>query len=571
MGHPGSPRRQLPVVLFWLCTVLSLSMTKALKHNFVAKNMEGSLLGPLGFPFGFTDTGCFNLTVYDFELSFGVHEEVSEPASEQASAPEVDDVYDDDDDNSIRQLKTRTTTGSSSFWQRIEAVGFLLRRFKDEAEFNHYMSWLAADESRCVLTPFINDDDIFGNDDNNEYNDGDGIIVDRASESGIFLNMKPTRMHAPNVAKAAYEFKKGEEGLYFLIYQICPRPNEDVHSRFELDFHFSNLDVMGNETYLSAGEMPLPHMFFYFSLVYAICLYLWVSNIRLIGQGNSGRWNDSHGESPAVVYPIHHLMTILLSLKFLSLFFESIRYHFLRVTGHAYFWSGIYYTFAFLKGTFLFTVILLLGSGWSFVKPFLGDRERKMACAILGLQVVNNIAIIVLTHKTEGERAYESWTAILHMVDILCCCAVLIPIVWQVNTLEKSLEQGGDHQNMDGEMIDMQDDLRLPEDEFEEAPPRITDSRLASKLKLFRSFYLLVVGYIYMTRIVVYLFASMLDYRHTWLRHFVIETVTLAFYVTVGMQFRPMSENPYLTIHQSETVILHGKELELSKRSKLKD
>jgi hypothetical protein len=118
----------------------------------------------------------------------------------------------------------------------------------------------------------------------------------------------------------------------------------------------------------------------------------------------------------------------------------------------------------------------------------------------------------------------------------------------------------------------MQDDLRLPEDEFEEARPKIADSRLASKLKLFRSFYLLVVGYIYMTRIVVYLFATMLDYRHTWMRHFVIELVTLAFYVTVGMQFRPMSENPYLTIHQTETVTLVGKEVELSsKPSKFKD
>lgn len=578
MGQQGSYRTLLPAVLFWLSILISLPMTTSLKHNFVAKHMEGSLLGPLGFPFGFTDTGSYNLTVYDFELSFGVHDEVPEPEPEPE--PEVDSGFDADDDNingdddeiRRRQLKTKTT-GRASFWQRIDAVGFLLRRFNDEAEFNHYMTWLAANESRCALAPFItNDDDVFGTDDNDEYNDGDGVIVDSASQAGIFLNMKPTRRHAPNIAKVAYEFKKGEEGLYFLIYQICPRPNEDVHSRFELDFHFSNLDVMGNESYLSAGEMPLPHMFFYFSLVYAICLYLWVSNIRLIGQGNSGRWNDNRGEGQAVVYPIHHLMTILLTLKFLSLFFESIRYHFLRVTGHAYFWSGIYYTFAFLKGTFLFTVILLLGSGWSFVKPFLGDRERKMACAVLALQVVNNIAIIVLTQKTEGERAYNSWTAILHMVDILCCCAVLIPIVWQVNSLEKSLELVDDHHNIDGEMVDLQDDLRLPEDEFEEARPKITDSRLASKLKLFRSFYLLVVGYIYMTRIVVYLFATMLDYRHTWMRHFVIETVTLAFYVTVGIQFRPMSENPYLTIHQTETLTLDGKELELpSKPSKFKN
>lgn len=560
----------------------SLSATNALKHNYVAKDMHRSLVGPLGFPFGFADTGSYNLTVYDFELSIGEHKDGYHDHEED----------EDDDDFRLHHRRKIVNKNSNAALNDVQGVGFLLKRFKDEADFNHYMNWLAANETRCALTPFLqgdDDEDLFGGgggfnddfEDDRYYEfDGDGEIVDSAADSGIFLNMKPTSRHAPHTASVYYEFKKGEEGLYFLLYQICPKPSGDIHSRFELDFHFSNLDVLGNESYLSAGEMVLPHMFFYFSLIYAICLYLWVSNIRLISKGEPGHWDDNlGGEHQAVVYPIHHLMTALLTLKFLALFFESIRYHFLRVTGHAYFWSGVYYTFAFLKGTFLFTVILLLGSGWSFVKPFLGDREKNMACAILGLQVINNIAIVVLTQKTEGERSFDRWTGILHMVDILCCCAVLIPIVWQVNALEKNLEQSGNHNDsgMDDEIIDLQqDDLRLPEDEFEEAPPSMVygDSRLASKLRLFRSFYLLVVGYIYVTRIVVYLFATMLDYRHTWLRHFVIEGVTLAFYVTVGMQFRPMCENPYLTVQQQQAgANTHtSREVELPvKSSKLKD
>ena len=542
--------------------------------------MHHTLVGPLGFPFGFTETGSFNLTVYDFQLTLGSHDEEVRL----------------DDDADFRHGRSLTLSS-------IDGVGFLLKRFKDEAEFNHYMNKLRANETRCAFEPFLRTDDdypgVFGEMDDDVYaeRDGDGEVIDSAAESGIFLNMKPASRHAPHTATVYYDFHRGEEGLYFLLYQICfstesssqqqqQQQQHDLHSKFELDFHFSNLDALGNESFLSAGEMILPHMFFYFSLIYAICLYLWVSNIRLIGEGFPGHWNDNlagsdhhhhhhhhHHHQQAVVYPIHHLMTVLLTLKFLALVFESIRYHFLRVTGHAYVWSGIYYTFAFMKGTFLFTVILLLGSGWSFVKPFLGEREKTMACAILGLQVINNIAIVVLTQKTEGEKAFAGWTAILHMVDILCCCAVLIPIVWQVNTLEKNLEQSGNHNDEDAETIDLQEDLRVPEDEFEEAPPAYGDSRLASKLRLFRSFYLLVVGYIYLTRIVVYLFATMLDYRHTWLRHFVIELVTLAFYVTVGMQFRPMSENPYLTIEQSpESMSNNGREVELPvKSNKMKD
>jgi hypothetical protein len=54
-----------------------------------------------------------------------------------------------------------------------------------------------------------------------------------------------------------------------------------------------------------------------------------------------------------------------------------------------------------------------------------------------------------------------------------------------------------------------------------------------------------VIAYIYSTRILVYLFASLLDYRHLWVRYFVIEIVTLWFYVSVGLMFRPMSEANY--------------------------
>ena len=101
--------------------------------------------------------------------------------------------------------------------------------------------------------------------------------------------------------------------------------------------------------------------------------------------------------------------------------------------------SFIYYGLTFVKGTFLFTVILLLGSGWSFFKPFLTPKERRVIYFVFILQIIDNIAVVVLTHETLGERLYSDWSAILHLVDIISCCAILIPIVWQVNSLEQSL------------------------------------------------------------------------------------------------------------------------------------
>lgn len=93
-----------------------------------------------------------------------------------------------------------------------------------------------------------------------------------------------------------------------------------------------------------------------------------------------------------------------------------------------------------------------------------------------------------------------------------------------------------------------------------------TNSRTLSRLKLFRSFYILVVSYIYFTRVVVYLFATILSYRITWLRHFTTEIGTLAFYVVVGYQFRPECENPYMVLLKKDDEVLEEENVELVER-----
>lgn len=649
---------------------------ESLKHSYYTKRDERSLIGPLGFPFGFLETGRYNLTVFDFQLSVPKKRHIHDPHSRFLIGGG------DIDTTSIQSdIETPSSVMLSQVLDNIKGVGFLLKQFEDEVSFNQYMAQLQADPTRCVFQKYINlkeedndfvneygiyDDDFvyhdYGSDDYsggyygepwmNDYDDGfdyddrdyddefeeDGMrrrrvlskqrqqqqqskhghrernlsdegeeeegygeVID-AVEDGIYLDMMPRSHWRPHHPSVAYNFEPGQAGLYFLIYQVCYKDISpttaflDIHSRFELDFHFSNVDMFGRESFLSSGEMILPLLFFCFFLMYAICLYLWISNIRLIKDGKSGYFDV--GDLPAssaltisgnkfiattpTIYPIHYLMGFLLVLKTLSLLFESIRFHYLRVIGHALFFSAVYYTFAFLKGITLFTVIVLIGSGWSFVKPFISDREKKMILGVLILQVLNNIAIVVLTQETEGENSFDRWTAILHLVDILCCCAVLIPIVWQVNQLEKNMEQNDkrdEHEGDDEEREEEEgsflnnnrfdnDDECIPEDELDEisidennasncqngADKQTgggpSDARMASKLKLFRSFYILVIAYIYMTRIVIYLFAATLNYKHTWIRVFVLELTTILFYSTVGYLFRPMNENPYLHLRK---------------------
>jgi len=219
------------------------------------------------------------------------------------------------------------------------------------------------------------------------------------------------------------------------------------------------------------------------------------------------------------VYAIHHLMSLVLILKTASMVFESIRYHFIRVNGQAAVWSFMYYITVLLGSALLFTVLLLLGSGWSFFKSVLRPREKTIILVVLVFQVLDNIALIFLNVETRGERFYNDWSTILHLFDILCCCAVLVPIVWQINVLEKDAEAEG---NESGEA-----------------------THTLAKVQLFRSFYLLTVGYIYFTRLAVYLFATQLSYEHTWMQYCFTELGTIIFFIAIGARFKPVSAQFY--------------------------
>jgi len=74
-------------------------------------------------------------------------------------------------------------------------------------------------------------------------------------------------------------------------------------------------------------------------------------------------------------------------LHFLCVCVCAVRYHFLAATGSADGWSAVFYVVTFLKSLLLFTVILLIGTGWSLVKPYLNDREKQVVLIVLVLQV----------------------------------------------------------------------------------------------------------------------------------------------------------------------------------------
>lgn len=62
-----------------------------------------------------------------------------------------------------------------------------------------------------------------------------------------------------------------------------------------------------------------------------------------------------------------------------------------------------------LKGTMMFVVIALIGTGWAFIKPFLGEKDKNIFLVVIPLQILANIAIIVLEETAPGSQGWFTW------------------------------------------------------------------------------------------------------------------------------------------------------------------
>ena len=137
-------------------------------------------------------------------------------------------------------------------------------------------------------------------------------------------------------------------------------------------------------------------------------------------------------------------------------------------------------------------------------------------------QIVANVATIIIEETDEWNPEQQIWERLLFLIDFLCCAAILLPVVWSIRHLQEASQ---------------------------------TDGKAAmnlSKLKLFRHFYIMVVCYIYFTRIIVYLLRITTPFQYEWLDDMFREMATYVFFVVTGYKFRPAVNNPYLLLADDE-------------------
>ncbi|XP_056265820.1 protein GPR108-like [Pseudoliparis swirei] len=295
------------------------------------------------------------------------------------------------------------------------------------------------------------------------------------------------------------------EGLYSLKFHYCHNRVPGIKIPYSLAVEVTEKNPGG---YLSAAEIPLSRLYIGMAGVFFTAAVVWVYALM------------KHRFS---VFKIHWLMAALAFTKSTSLVFHSINYHFINTEGHPIEgWAVMYYITHLLKGALLFITLALIGTGWAFVKYILSDKEKKIFMIVIPLQVLANVAFIIIESTEEGSSEYYLWKEILFLVDLICCGAILFPVVWSIRHLQEASS---------------------------------TDGKAAmnlEKLKLFRHYYVMIVCYIYFTRIIAILLKVTMPFQWQWCYEFLVEVSTLVFFVLTGYKFRPASNNPYLQLPLDE-------------------
>ncbi|XP_022735937.1 protein GPR107-like [Durio zibethinus] len=300
-------------------------------------------------------------------------------------------------------------------------------------------------------------------------------------------------------------YEENDADQYTLVFANCL---SQVKVSMNVRSAMYNLDGKNNrQDYLSAGKTILPRVYFLLSLVYFTLAGIWIYVLY---------------KKRLTVFRIHFFMLAVVILKAFNLVCEAEDKSYIKRTGSAHGWDVLFYIFSFLKGIMLFTLIVLIGTGWSFLKPYLQDKEKKVLMIVIPLQFVANIAQVVIDETGPFGQDWITWRQVFLLVDVVCCCAVLFPIVWSIKNLREAAR---------------------------------TDGKAAvnlMKLTLFRQYYIVVICYIYFTRVVVYALETITSYKYLWTSVVAGELATLAFYVFTGYKFKPEAHNPYFVIDDEE-------------------
>ena len=95
----------------------------------------------------------------------------------------------------------------------------------------------------------------------------------------------------------------------------------------------------------------------------------------------------ARGRRDGTAQRIHWLMLALATAKSATLFTEALMTSHVEATGSADGWDVAFFVFTFLRGLLFFVVLVLIGTGWSYMKPFIDDNTKRVLLIVVPAQV----------------------------------------------------------------------------------------------------------------------------------------------------------------------------------------
>lgn len=215
---------------------------------------------------------------------------------------------------------------------------------------------------------------------------------------------------------------------------------------------------------------------------------------------------------------------MLLLSKALNLLCAAEDKHYTQVTGTSHGWDVMFYTSYFIRAFLFLTVIMLIGSGWSYIKPYLRAKQKMLLAVGVSLQIFANVSYIYINESGPSVKNYWHWTSAFFVLDAFGFLVVMVPIAKSIRYLKESAKADG------------------------------TAATTLARMTTLKNFVFCVLVYWYATRTMKYTIGY--DDCHpgsevdSW-----VETFTIIFYIVMFSLFRPTEENEYLVVQDEEVAL----------------
>jgi len=218
-----------------------------------------------------------------------------------------------------------------------------------------------------------------------------------------------------------HSFPVFSPGLYTLYFANCLR---ETSVSMTVSTERYNINSDGVKEFLSVEQTSLPIVLAILFVTYLCLTYFWVYTFLT---------------SNPLIRPLHKVMLGLLVTKDLYLISAEVDKFIIQVTGVQ---SGFYmwvYLLDWMHVVVLFIVVVLISTGWHFLKPLLQQREQHMLVFVVFLQLFSKFASYLFAENLPPSKL--EWGFFLS-IDGLCCCAILWITFWSLKFLETSTIEG---------------------------------------------------------------------------------------------------------------------------------